>query len=178
MPVYWKGHTSRWTSQLLAPSPDPSSKWYAGGLPSKQTAQQVKLQFLNYYINNIENNHPRDEEHDFRSSLWSETEIFSHQLLLVQLYQDEWVEQNLLLSSEIVVRILEDLSIGWFLHSPFRIIQPNNKPVNWNKDKQGSLCDIIMRKKNNSFAFHLLNSTSVRLTKKIYIFFLMISEIK
>lgn len=32
-----KEQTSIWTNQLLTPAPNPLSKWYAGGLPSKQT---------------------------------------------------------------------------------------------------------------------------------------------
>lgn len=31
--------TSSWINQLLTPAPNPLSKWYAGGLPSKHTAK-------------------------------------------------------------------------------------------------------------------------------------------
>jgi hypothetical protein len=35
--------TSMWTNQLLIPEPDPFSKWYPGGLPSKQTARYITV---------------------------------------------------------------------------------------------------------------------------------------
>jgi hypothetical protein len=42
------GTTSRWTSHLLAPSPEPLCRWYPGGVPSKHTEMDGLMQERSY----------------------------------------------------------------------------------------------------------------------------------